>query len=70
MLRRRPRRVAPGWLRHPATGWLFLATLYLAATVINALLAISMSAVWPALIALVLAAIATVCATSGFRALR
>jgi len=58
MLRRRSRRVAPGWLRHPATGWFFLATLYLVATVINALLAISMSAVWPALVALVLADVA------------
>lgn len=70
MLRRRPRRVAPGWVRHPATGWLFLAALYLAATVINTLLAISMSATWPALIALVLATIAGVCATTGIRALR
>lgn len=70
MLRRRPRRVAPGWVRHPATSWLFLAALYLAATVINTMLAISMAAVWPALIALVLAAIATVCATTGIRTLR
>jgi hypothetical protein len=70
MLRRRSRRVAPGWLRHPATGWLFLATLYLAATVINALLAISMSAVWPALVALVLGTIAGVCASTGIRTLR
>ncbi len=70
MLRRRPRRFTPGWLRHPATGWLFLAALYVAATVINALLAISMSAVWPALIALILAAIAGVCAATGIRTMR
>jgi hypothetical protein len=70
MLRSRPRRFAPRWLRHPATGWLFLSALYLAATVINALLAISMSAVWPALIALVLAMIAGVCATTGIRTMR
>jgi hypothetical protein len=38
--------------------------------VINALLAISMSAVWPALIALVLAMIAGVCATTGIRTMR
>lgn len=70
MLRRRPRRVAPGWLRHPATGWLFLAALYAVATVINTLLAISMSAVWPALVALVLATIAGLCAATGVRSLR
>lgn len=70
MLRRRPRRVTLDWLRHPATGWIFLATLYLAATVINTLLAISMSAVWPALVALVLATIAGVCATTAYHTLR
>lgn len=62
MLRRRPRRV-----RHPAAGWLFLAGLYLAAAVVNLLLALSMSVLWPAMLAAVMAGVAAVFLVCAFR---
>ncbi|MBB4912143.1 hypothetical protein [Actinophytocola algeriensis] len=70
MLRRRPRRTAPSWVRHPAVAPLFLATLYLAATVVNVLLAITMNTWWPAVFATLLALVTVLCATAAWRRLR
>lgn len=67
MLRRRPRRAAPSWVRHPAAPPLFLATLYLTATVVNVLLALTMNTAWPALFASVLALVTVLCATAAWR---
>lgn len=61
MLRIRPRRSGRDVRRHPATGWLFLAGLYLTATAINVSLAISMSVLWPILLAAFLAMVAGAC---------
>lgn len=66
MLRRRP---APSLPSRPAAGPLVLATLYLVATVVNVLLALSMSAWWPALVAAVLATVTVACAAAAFRRL-
>lgn len=70
MLRRRPRRTAPTWLRHPATGWLLLAALYVVATVLNVLLAFSMAVLWPVLLAVLLAMLAGACVAAAAAALR
>lgn len=67
MLRRRPRRTARSWVRHPAAGFLVLAALYLAATVVNVLLALTMNALWPALFATLLALVTMLCATAAWR---
>jgi hypothetical protein len=67
MLRRRPRRAAPPGVRHPAAAPLFLATLYLTATVVNVLLALAMNVLWPALLASVLALVAVLCAAAAWR---
>jgi hypothetical protein len=67
MLRRRPRRTAPSWVRHPATVPLFLAVLYLAATVVNALLALTMNVVWPGVFATLLALVTVLCAAMAWR---
>ncbi len=67
MLRRRPRRTAPSWVRHPATVPLFLAALYLTATVVNVLLALTMNVLWPALFASLLALVTVLCATTAWR---
>ena len=69
MLRRRPRRTAPSPVRHPAAAMLLLATLYLAATVVNVLLAIAMSTWWPALLATLLALVTVLCATAAWHRL-
>jgi hypothetical protein len=69
MLRRRPRRTAPSWLRHPAAVPLCLGVLYLAATVATMLLAFSMVAWWPALLAIALAVVTMLCAMSAWRRL-
>lgn len=69
MLRRRPRRTAPSWVRHPAAPPLFLATLYLTATVVNVLLALTMNTAWPALFASLLALVTVLCATAAWRRL-
>ena len=66
MLRRRPRRTAPR-VRHPAAGLLFLALLYLAATVVNVLLALTMNAWWPAVFATMLGCVTALCATAAWR---
>lgn len=67
MLRRRPRRTAPLPVRHPAAGPLFLAALYLTATVVNVLLATTMRSWWPAVFAVVLALVTLLCATTAWR---
>ena len=67
MLRRRPRRTAPSWVRHPAAGWLCLGVLYLTATVVTMLLAFSMVARWPALLAIAMAAVTTICGVTAWR---
>ena len=69
MLRRRLRRSAPSRVRHPATGLLMLAALYLTATVVNVLLALTMNALWPALFATLLALVTVLCATAAWRRL-
>ncbi len=69
MLRRRPRRTAPAGVRHPATALLVLATLYLAATVVNVVLALTMDAWWPAVFATLLAGVTVLCATAAWRRL-
>lgn len=70
MLRRRPRRTAPSQVRHPAAGPLFLAVLYLTATIVNVLLALSMNTWWPALFATLLALVTVLCALTAWRRLR
>lgn len=67
MLRRRPRRTASSWVRHPAAALLFLATLYLTATVVNVLLALTMNTWWPAVFATLLALVTVLCATAAWR---
>ena len=67
MLRRRPRRTAPSWVRHPAAPPLFLAALYLAATIVNVLLSLTMNTAWPALFATLLALVTTLCAATAWR---
>jgi hypothetical protein len=67
MLRRRPRRTAPSPVRHPATGPLFLAGLYLTASVVNVLLALTMKSWWPAVFAAVLALVTVLCAATAWR---
>lgn len=67
MLRRRSRRVAPAWLRHPSSGWLFLAALYLTAAVVNVLLALTMAVLWPALLAALMAAVTVIFVICAFR---
>lgn len=69
MLRRRPRRTAPSRVRHPAAAPLVLATLYLAATVVNVLLALTMNTWWPALFAMLLAVVTVSCAAAAWRRL-
>lgn len=60
MLRRRP--TAPS-----AAGWLCLGALYLTATVVNTLLAFQMAALWPALLAMAMAAVTVLCAIAAWR---
>jgi len=67
MLRRRPRRTAPSWLRHPAAVPLCLGVLYLTATVVTMLLAFSAAASWPALLAIALAVVTMLCAACAWR---
>jgi hypothetical protein len=54
-------------VRHPATVPLFLAALYLTATVVNVLLALTMNVLWPALFASLLALVTVLCATTAWR---
>jgi hypothetical protein len=70
MLRRRPRRAAQSWVRHPAAGWVFLAGLYLTATVVNVLLAFGMAAWWPVLLAAVLALATVLCVLAALATFR
>jgi hypothetical protein len=67
MLRRRP---APPPARHPVAGLLCLAVLYLTAAVVTVLLAFSMAAWWPAVVAAALAGVSVTCATAAWRRLR
>ena len=69
MLRRRPRRAAPSWVRHPATVPMFLAALYLTATIVNVLLALTMDVLWPAAFASLLAVVTVLCAVTAWRRL-
>ena len=69
MLRQRPHRGARGLL-HPATGWLALSVLYLAAVVLNVLLAASTGEFWLLALAVVLGAGSLACATVAGRNLR
>ncbi|HEX2133107.1 MAG TPA: hypothetical protein VHH15_16290 [Actinophytocola sp.] len=70
MLRHRPHRGARGVMLHPATGWVALAVLYLAAVVLNVLLAASTEEFWPLALAVVLGAGSVACATAAARSLR
>jgi pheromone shutdown protein TraB len=54
-------------VRHPAAPPLVLAALYLTATVVNVLLALTMNTAWPALFASVLALVTVLCATAAWR---
>jgi hypothetical protein len=54
-------------VRHPAATPLLLATLYLTATVVNVLLALTMNVLWPALFASVLALVTVFCAATAWR---
>jgi len=65
MLLRRPRRTAS-----PSTGWLVLAGVYLTATVINVLLALSMHVLWPVLLAALLALVTAFCTSAAISAWR
>lgn len=67
MLRRRPSRTAPSWVRHPAAGSLCLGVLYLTATVVTMLLAFSAVAWWPALLAILLATATVACGVAAWR---
>lgn len=70
MLRQRPRPSVWGILLHPATGWLVLALLYLAAAVLNFMLALSASATWPLVLTGMFAAVAGLCVVAAARRLR
>jgi uncharacterized membrane protein len=70
MLRHRPHRRARNALLHPALGWLALAALYLAGSVLNFLLALSTSRLWPLVLAATLAVIAALCVYAAARSLR
>lgn len=70
MLRHRPHRTARSVLLHPALGWLALAALYLAAAVLNLLLAISTAHMWPLVLAVTLMVIAGLCVAAAARGLR
>jgi hypothetical protein len=54
-------------VRHPAAPPLVLAALYLTATIVNVLLALTMNAAWPALFASVLALVTVFCAAAAWR---
>jgi hypothetical protein len=54
-------------MRHPAAVPLCLGVLYLTATVVTMLLAISVAASWPALLAIALAVATMLCAASAWR---
>lgn len=64
MPRRRSRRMTA---LHPATGWLCLGALYLAATVVNTLLAFRMTERWPVLVAVLMGAVTVMCAIVAWR---
>jgi hypothetical protein len=70
MLRHRPHRNVHTVLLHPALGWFVLATLYLAGCVLNAMLALSTSRVWPLVLAVTLGAISGLCLYAAARRLR
>jgi hypothetical protein len=70
MLRRRSRRTAPSWIRHPAAGVLCLGVLYLTATVVMMLLALRMSEWWPTLIAIAMAVVTAFCGVRAWRHFR
>lgn len=70
MLRHRPHRSAHTVLLHPALGWFALAALYLAGCVLNALLALSTSRVWPLVLAVALGSISGLCLYAAARRLR
>ncbi|MCT2586098.1 hypothetical protein [Actinophytocola gossypii] len=67
MLRHRPHRRGRGVVLHPAAGWLALSVLYLAAVVLNVLLAASTEEFWPLALAVVLGAGALACAAVAGR---
>lgn len=69
MLRHRPRRAARRVLLHPATGWLTLSVLYLAAAVLNVLLAVSVGRFWPLFLAVVLCGASGACVSAAVRSM-
>ncbi|HEV7650050.1 MAG TPA: hypothetical protein VGP26_18030 [Actinophytocola sp.] len=70
MLRHRPHSRARNVLLHPALGWFALAALYLAGCVLNFLLAISTSQIWPLVLAVTLGVVAVLSGYAGTRSLR
>ena len=70
MLRQRPHRGARDALLHPAVGWFALAALYLAGCVLNLMLSVSTSRVWPLVLAAALGVIAGMCVYAAARSLR
>ncbi len=70
MLRQRPPRGARNLLLHPALGWFALAALYLAGCVLNFMLSMSTSRVWPLVLAVTLGSIAGLCVYAAARSLR
>lgn len=70
MLRQRPHRSARSVLFHPALGWFALAALYLAGCVLNFMLSMSTSRVWPLVLAGTLGVIAALCLYAAARSLR
>jgi hypothetical protein len=70
MLRHRPHRGARKVLLHPALGWVALTALYLAGCVLNFMLAMSTSRVWPLVLSATLGVIAGLCLYAAARRLR
>jgi uncharacterized membrane protein len=70
MLRHRPHRSAHTVLLHPALGWFALAALYLAGCVLNTMLAMSTSRMWPLVLSVALGVISGLCLAAAARRLR
>jgi hypothetical protein len=69
LLRHRPHR-SEHTVPRPALGWFALAALYLAGCVLNAMLALSTSRMWPLVLAAALGAISALCLYAAARRLR
>lgn len=70
MLRQRPHRSARNLLLHPGLGWFALAALYLAGCVLNLMLSVSTSRLWPLVLSATLGVIAGLCMYAAVRSLR